>query len=70
MIVLKPYYNEKKYYVNKALKVAKEYNNEDAITVLNLLKRHCNVAPIDFAKKVNSLKIRDVDIFNIENKKE
>lgn len=63
---MKSYYNDKKFYVEKALKVAKLYNNQDAIIVLNLIKRHCNVAPIDFIQSINSLKIRNVDIFNIE----
>lgn len=63
---MKSYYNDKKFYVRKALKVAKLYNNQDAIIVLNLIKRHCNVAPIEFAKTINELKLRNVDIFNIE----
>ena len=63
------YYNDKKYYVRKALKVAKLYNNQDAVIVLKLIKRHCNVAPIDFVQSINSLKIRSVDIFNIDDRR-
>ena len=62
------YYNDKKYYVRKALKVAKKLNNEKAIKMLEILLRKGNVYSIEFVKDVNTKKIVDVDLFNIENK--
>ncbi len=66
---MKSYYNDKKFYVRKALKIAKLYNNQDAVIVLKLIKRHCNVAPIEFAQRINLLKIQNVDIFNIDDRR-
>lgn len=62
------YYNDRKYYVKKALKVAKKINNEKAIKMLEILLRKGNVYSIEFVKDVNTKKIIDVDLFNIENK--
>ncbi len=62
------YYNDKKYYVRKALKVAKKLKNEKAIEMLEMLLRKGNVYSIEFVKDVNTKKIVDVDLFNIENK--
>ena len=64
---MKRYYNDKKYYVKKALKVAKELNNKKAIEMLKILLRKENVYSIEFIKDINEEKIRDVDLFNIEN---
>lgn len=64
---MKSYYNDKKYYINKALKIAKEHDNKEAIIVLNILKRHYSTMTIEHVKRINSIKIYDVDLFNIEN---
>lgn len=64
---MKPYYNDKKYYIDKALKIAKEHGNKEAIIVLNILKRHYSTMTIEHVKRINSIKIYDVDLFNIEN---
>ena len=60
------YYNDKKYYVKRALKIAKKNNFQEGIRDLSLLQRHQNVFPIDFVKKVNKMDIMTVDLFNIE----
>lgn len=65
---MKPYYNEKKYYTKKAMKVAKKYNNKEAIEVLKMLLRQGNVYPVDLIKEITP-KISDIDMFNIENVK-
>ena len=65
---MKSYYNDKKYYIKKALKVAKELNNKKAIEMLEILLRKGNVYSIGFVKDINTKKIIDVDLFNIENK--
>ena len=65
---MKHYYNNKKYYVKKALKVAKELNNKKAIEMLKILLRKENVYSIEFIKDIIEEKIIDVDLFNIENK--
>lgn len=60
------YYNDKKYYVKRALKIAKKNDFQEGIRDLSFLQRHQNVFPIDFVKKVNKMDIMTVDLFNIE----
>ena len=64
---MRPYYDDKKYYVKKALKVARKLNNEKDIEMLKILLRKENVYSIEFIKDINEEKIIDVDLFNIEN---
>ena len=50
------------------MKVAKKYNNKEAIEVLKMLLRQGNVYPVDLIKEITP-KISDIDMFNIENVK-
>lgn len=63
---MKQYYNDKNYYSARAMKVAKKTNNIEAIELLKMFLRKGNIYPIDFIKEINSLKISNVDLFNIE----
>lgn len=61
------YYNDKKYYIKKALKVAKELNNKKAIELLTILQRDKNVFSLETIKLINSFHCGEIDLFNIEN---
>lgn len=63
------YYNDKKYYVNRALRIAKRNNFQEGISSLTFLKRQQNVFPIDFIKRINKYDVIEVDLFNIESSK-
>ena len=63
---MKQYFTDKKYYIKKAIKVAEKCNNEEAVGVLKMLQRQNNVCSIDFIKRINNIKIDNVDLFNIE----
>lgn len=65
---MKQYYDNKKYYINRAMKIAKKCNNEDAIRVLTLLNRHDNIISVECAKEINKLNYNNIDLFDIENK--
>lgn len=60
------YYNDKKYYIKRALKVAKLCNNIDAIYALTILSRHDSIISLNCAKEINKLNYKNVDLFNIE----
>ena len=60
------YYNDKKYYIKRALKVAKLCNNVDAIYALTILSRHNNIISLDCAKEINNLNYKNINLFNIE----
>ena len=64
---MRGYYNNKKYYVKKALKVARKLNNEKAIELLTILQRDKNVFSLETIKLINSFHCREIDLFNIEN---
>ncbi len=64
---MKSYYNDKKYYIKKALKVAKEFNNEKAIELLTILQRDKNVFSLETIKLINPFHCGEIDLFNIEN---
>ena len=60
------YYNNRKYYFKRAMKVAKKAKNIEAIELLKMFLRKGNIYPVDFIKEINSLKISKADLFNIE----
>lgn len=65
---MRKYYNDKKYFVKRALKIAKKCNNQKAILTLDLLERQQNVFPVSFIQKINKMDIAEVNLFKIENK--
>lgn len=67
---MRKYYDNKKYYINKALKIAQKNNNVKAFNVLKILNRHNNVCDVKFVERINNIKIYDVDLFNIERNKD
>ena len=63
------YYNDKKYYVRRAIRIAKKCDNQELLKVLKLIHRHDNVISIDYAKTVNEIYENKIDLFNIEGDK-
>lgn len=65
---MRKYYNNEKYYVRRAIKVAKHEKNQNAIDLLNMLLRKNSVYTINFVKEINDLKISNVNLFKLESK--
>ena len=63
------YYNDKKYYVKRALRIAKKNNFQEGISDLTLLQRQHNIFPTSFIKEINELNAFKSDLFNIESNK-